>query len=169
MEMILSVLLFFGAGTAGLWFYKTLRSIVIQSRSKKWLLEPDFEQCRDNIFNQYRLTIRNRGKEEQLYHNSTHREPIPVLTPDGSVYHVPWLGFVLREEATDTTGTWVALDVSRLVKGVCPEHVRELAPGEYVQGWLVQNGVFAVTDSLVAVADFGPSNSRPMRFCRADV
>ena len=140
-----------------------VRTMIVRFVCARWSCEAGFEQCREHIFNQYRLTIRSSGAEEQLYHNSMHIVPIPVLASDGSVYHVPWLGFLHRAEVVDISGIWVALDARRISKGVYPEHIRELPKGEYIEGWLVGNGVFAITDNIVAVVDIGYSNSGSMR------
>ena len=74
----------------------------------------------------------------------TEGETVGVLTRDGRTHQVRWLGFIKREDARRSTGRPVKLVISRVGR-------EDLQPGQYVQGCLVEEGVYAVTDSVVAV------------------
>ena len=60
------------------------------------------------------------------------------------MHMVRWCGFITRADARDSKGKPVKLVISR-IDGI------DLEPGQYVQGCLVDSGVYAVTDSVVAV------------------
>ena len=74
----------------------------------------------------------------------TEGETVGVLTRDGRTHQICWLGFIKREDARRSTGRPVKLGISRVGRA-------DLQPGQYVQGCLVEEGVYAVTDSVVAV------------------
>ena len=74
----------------------------------------------------------------------TENETVGVLTRDGKAHPVRWLGFIDRAEAKQIRGRPVKLVISRVGR-------IDLEPGQYVQGCLVEGGVYAVTDSQVAV------------------
>lgn len=69
---------------------------------------------------------------------------VEVLRRNGGFNQVLWLGFISRQDARRSAGRSVKIHITR-VDGV------DLAPGEYVQGCLVTNGVYAVIDSKVAI------------------
>lgn len=74
----------------------------------------------------------------------TENETVGVLRRNGEAHQVRWLGFITREKARQSAGKSVKLVVSR-VGNV------DLQSGEYVQGCLVKDGAYALTDSVVAV------------------
>jgi|GEM_PF-1512770 len=74
----------------------------------------------------------------------TEHQTVGVLTRDGKDHHVRWLGFIDRAEAKQIRGRPVKLVISRVGR-------IDLEAGQYVQGCLVENGVYAVTDSQVAI------------------
>jgi len=74
----------------------------------------------------------------------TEGETVGVLTRDGHTHQIRWLGFIKREDARRSTGRPVKLVISRVGRV-------DLEQGQYVQGCLVEEGVYAVTDSVVAV------------------
>lgn len=84
----------------------------------------------------------------------TEDETVGVLSRDGKAHQVRWLGFITREEAIQSGGKPVKLVISRV------ESV-DLEPGQYVQGCLVANGVYAITDSVVAVVQGRSTISGP--------
>lgn len=71
-------------------------------------------------------------------------ETVGVMTRSGKAHHIRWMGFISRTDARRSGGKSVKLIISR-VDGA------ELAPGQYVQGCLVANGVYAVLDCEVAI------------------
>ena len=74
----------------------------------------------------------------------TEGETVGVLTRDGRTHQIRWLGFIKRENARRSTGRPVKLVISRVGK-------EDLQSGQYVQGCLVEEGVYAVIDSVVVV------------------
>lgn len=76
--------------------------------------------------------------------HDTENETVGVLARDGRAHQVRWLGFIERSEAKIAGGRPVKLVISRVGR-------IDLEPGQYVQGCLVENGVYAVTDSAVAI------------------
>lgn len=74
----------------------------------------------------------------------TKEETVGVLTRDGHPHDVLWLGFITRRDARRSQGKPVKLVISRV-------GTTNLKPGQYVQGCLVEEGVYAVTDSVVAI------------------
>ena len=74
----------------------------------------------------------------------TEGETVGVLTRDGRTHQIRWLGFIKREDARRSIGRPVKLVISRVGRV-------DLEQGQYVQGCLVEEGVYAVTDSVVAV------------------
>lgn len=71
-------------------------------------------------------------------------ETVGVLCRGGKNEMRPWLGLITRSKARQTGGLSVKLLISR-VDGY------DLKPGEYVQGCLVADGVYAVVDTEVAI------------------
>jgi hypothetical protein len=74
----------------------------------------------------------------------TEGETVGVLTRDGRAHQIRWLGFIRREDARRSRGRPVKLVISRVER-------EDLKPGQYVQGCLMEEGVYAVIDSAVAV------------------
>lgn len=74
----------------------------------------------------------------------TENETVGVLKRDGKSHQVRWLGFISREKARQAAGKSVKLVISRV-------ECVDLQAGEYVQGCLVREGAYALTDSVVAV------------------
>ena len=70
-------------------------------------------------------------------------EQVGILTT-GKPYFARWLGFIGRQEARRLNGKPVKLAIAQVDKV-------DLAEGEYVQGCLVSDGVYAVLDTYVAV------------------
>ena len=75
--------------------------------------------------------------------DNTEHETVGVMDRGGRAHQVRWLGFISRAEAK-RGGRPVKLQISR-VDGV------DLLPGQFVQGCLVDRGVYAVIDSSVAI------------------
>ena len=78
--------------------------------------------------------------------DDTEGETVGVLTRDGRTHQMRWLGFIKREDARRSRGRPVKLVISRGER-------EDLQPGQYVQGCLMEEGVYAVIDSAVAVVD----------------
>ena len=78
--------------------------------------------------------------------DDTEGETVGVLTRDGRTHQMRWLGFIKREDARRSRGRPVKLVISRVER-------EDLQPGQYVQGCLMEEGVYAVIDSAVAVVD----------------
>lgn len=71
-------------------------------------------------------------------------ETVGVVTRNGKLQLVGWMGFITRDEARKSAGRPVKLKINR-VDGV------DLNPGEYVQGCYDGKGVYAVLDTVVVV------------------
>ena len=74
----------------------------------------------------------------------TENETVGVLARDGKSHQIRWLGFIERSEAKLIGGKPVKLVISIVGR-------LDLEAGQYVQGCLVDTGVYAVTDSAVAI------------------
>jgi len=116
--------------------------------------DDEFSRLRKRSFEEYRLTIVLDGLERQLFHHSVVCEPIPVLCEDGQVCHVPWLGFMYQSETKKFAGECVAIKVVRIDCGATSMRRRTLQDGEFLEGWMIENGVFALTNNQVAVVNF---------------
>lgn len=75
-------------------------------------------------------------------------ESVGIATKDDKPHFARWLGFLSRADSKRSGGRSVKLEISR-VDGV------DLEPGEYVQGCLVDAGVYAVFDTIVAIKRHG--------------
>ena len=77
--------------------------------------------------------------------NDTEHETVGVMDREGKAHQVRWLGFISRTDAK-RAGRPVKLQISRVES-------TDLQPGQFVQGCLVDRGVYAVIDSSVAIIE----------------
>jgi len=78
----------------------------------------------------------------------TENETVGVVTRAGGTQQIRWLGFISREDARRSGGRPVKLLISRVER-------EDLQPGRFVQGCLMAEGVYAVTDTTVAIIGDG--------------
>lgn len=71
-------------------------------------------------------------------------ETVGVLRRDGKIEQRRWLGLITRTDARESNGKSVKLKISR-VDGY------DLKEGEYVQGCLIERGVYAVVDTTITI------------------
>lgn len=92
----------------------------------------------------------------------TRGQSIGVRRRDNTVGYVRWLGFVTVDEARNLSGSRpVKLQASRVSheSGLASNWI-DLAPGEFVQGCLTDQGVYAVTTERVRVLTERGENQR---------
>ncbi|MEM6483883.1 MAG: hypothetical protein AAF662_02695 [Pseudomonadota bacterium] len=96
----------------------------------------------------WRLNYRN----VELYPD-TQGQSVGVRRRDNSVVYVRWLGFVSVDDAKSMSGSRpVKLEASRVSheSGLATNWI-DLEPGEFVQGCLTDQGVYAVTTERIRV------------------
>ena len=96
------------------------------------------------VFGMHHTIFRKQNYRNIRLEDHTEGETVGVLARDGRSHQIRWLGFIKREDARRSRGRPVKLVISRVGR-------TDLQPGQYVQGCLVEEGVYAVVDSAVAV------------------
>ena len=80
-------------------------------------------------------------------HADTDDQSVGVQLNSGELYYVKWLGFLTQRQAQSMPNARpVKLKISRYCQdyGQWPTWI-DMAPGQFVQGCLVERGVYAVT------------------------
>ncbi|MGI9292634.1 MAG: hypothetical protein ACR2PS_01515 [Pseudomonadales bacterium] len=85
-------------------------------------------------------------------HSDTKAESVGVLLRDGESRHQRWLGFIDEEAARRLPDARpVLLDIDRYSDGEYPAPWVNVPEGHFVQGCLIEAGVYAVSRGQVRV------------------
>lgn len=132
----------------------SLIEVLIEFYERKLICDKKFDEFRLKLFKNYRLSIPESEGYTEICCLNRGKVNLTLLSGENLFCQAIWLGFITREECVRLSGRYVwfeATHIDRSRKTRSKEKGRALKRGEYVQGWQTQNGVYAVTDNMVAV------------------